>query len=438
MDVLFLSRIQFAITAGFHFLFVPMTLGVVILLAIMQTFWYKTGDEIWLKLVRFFGKLFLINFVVGVVTGISLEFQFGMNWAEYSRYVGDVFGVPLAIEATVAFFLESVFLGLWIFGWNKVSKKIHLFSIWMVALGSNFSALWILFANAFMQYPVGYQIVNSRVELIDFWALITSRYGWVKFFHTIFSSYIVGAFFVMAVSAYFIIKDINKEVFKRSFKLASYLALISSFGSILFGDFHAKDIYKLQPTKFAAMESVWETQKSAPYVIFSLPDVKNEKNYFEFLKIPYALSFLADYNINSEIKGLKDFSPDERPPVWLSFLSFKFMVLFGFYIILFSLVSSYFSYKDLLFNYPKFLKLSIYSLPIPYITCQLGWILAEVGRQPWAVYGLLKTKDAISKNLTVSDVFFTISVYLLVYGIIGIISVVFIIRHVKKGIDKEV
>ncbi|MCX7911107.1 MAG: cytochrome ubiquinol oxidase subunit I [Endomicrobia bacterium] len=435
MDVLFLSRIQFALTAGFHFLFVPMTLGVVVLIAIMQTFWYKTGDEVWLKLVKFFGKLFLINFAVGVVTGISLEFQFGMNWAEYSRYVGDIFGVPLAIEATVAFFLESVFLGLWIFGWDRVSKKIHLFSIWMVALGSNFSALWILFANAFMQYPVGYEIVNNRVELVDFWAFITSRYGWVKFFHTIFSSYIVGAFFVMAVSSYFIIRGKYMEIFKRSFKLASYLALISSFGSILFGDFHAKDIYKFQPTKFAAMESIWETQKKAPYIVFSFPDVKNEKNYFEFIKIPYALSFLADYNINSEIKGLKDFKPEDRPPIVLSFLSFKFMVLFGFYLALFSIIASYISYKNLIYNYPKFLKITLYSLPIPYITCQLGWILAEVGRQPWAVYGLLKTKDAISKNLSFSDVFFTLSVYFIVYSIIGIFAVVLMVKHIKKGIE---
>lgn len=435
MDSLFLSRIQFALTAGFHFLFVPMTLGVVVLLAIMQTFWYKTGDESWLKLVKFFGKLFLINFTVGVVTGISLEFQFGMNWAEYSKYVGDIFGVPLAIEATVAFFLESVFLGLWIFGWNKVSKKLHLLSIWMVALGSNFSALWILFANAFMQYPVGYQIANNRVELIDFWALVTSRYGWVKFFHTIFSSYVVGAFFMMAVSAYFILKNRHRDVFKRSFKLASYLALLSSFGSILFGDFHAKDIYKLQPTKFAAMESVWETQKGAPYVIFSLPDVKNEKNYFEFLKIPYALSFLADYDINAEIKGLKEFSPQERPPIMLSFLSFRFMVFFGFYILLFSIFASYISYKDLVFNYPSLLRTSIYSLPIPYLACQLGWILAEVGRQPWAVYGLLKTSDAVSKNLNAFNVFFTLSVYFLVYASIGIVAVVLMINHIKKGID---
>jgi len=222
MDVLFLSRLQFAVTAGFHFLFVPMTLGVVVLIAIMQTLWYRTNDEAWLKLSKFFGRLFLINFAIGVVTGISLEFQFGMNWARYSKYVGDIFGVPLAIEATAAFFLESTFLGLWIFGWNKISKKIHLFSVWMVAIGSNLSALWILFANAFMQYPVGFNVVNGRVELVDFASFIMSRYGWVKFFHTVFASYCVGAFFVMAVSAWHILKKKNgAETFKKSFKLAS-------------------------------------------------------------------------------------------------------------------------------------------------------------------------------------------------------------------------
>jgi len=412
-----------------------MTLGVVILVAIMQTLWYKTGDESYLKLVKFFGKLFLINFAIGIVTGISLEFQFGMNWAEYSKYVGDIFGVPLAIEATAAFFLESVFLGLWIFGWKKISKKIHLFSIWMVALGSNLSALWILFANAFMQRPIGYTITNSRVELIDFKAFLLNQYGWIKFFHTIFAAYVVGAFFVMGISAYHILKKNNADIFKKSFKIATYFAAISSIMVFLFGDFHAKDIYKFQPTKFAAMESVWETQKGASYPLIVIPDEKNEKNMIEAIKIPYFLSILATYNPLSEVKGLKEFPKEERPPVWLTFLSFRTMVLLGILFIAISIISVYLSYKDKIEN-NIFLKAIIFSIPLPYLACQLGWIVAEVGRQPWAVYGLLKTKDAISQNLTYNQVLFSFSGYLIIYTFLGILGLYLMIKNAKKGITE--
>ncbi len=433
MDLLFLSRLQFAMTAAFHFLFVPMTLGVVVLVAIMQTFWYKTGEEKWLKLVKFFGKLFLINFAIGVVTGISLEFQFGMNWAEYSKYVGDIFGVPLAIEATVAFFLESVFLGLWIFGWNRVSKKIHLISIWMVALGSNLSALWILFANGFMQRPVGYMIANGRVELVNFTEFLLNQYGWVKFFHTVFAAYVVGAFFVMGVSAYHLLK--NKEsIFRSSFKLAAYFGALSSILVFLFGDFHAKDISKFQPTKFAAMESVWETKKGADYPLILIPDEKNEKNAVEAIKIPKFLSILAAYDPNYEVKGLRDFPKEDRPPVLITFLSFRVMVVLGFLFIALSFLSVYLSYKNKLDN-NLFLKAMLYSIPLPYIAMQLGWIVAEVGRQPWAVYGLLRTRDAVSQNLSLNQVIFSFLGYGLVYTFLGILGFYLMVKNAKKSID---
>lgn len=433
MDLLFLSRLQFAMTAAFHFLFVPMTLGVVVLVAIMQTFWYKTGEEKWLKLVKFFGKLFLINFAIGVVTGISLEFQFGMNWAEYSKYVGDIFGVPLAIEATVAFFLESVFLGLWIFGWNRVSKKIHLISIWMVALGSNLSALWILFANGFMQRPVGYILANGRVELVNFSEFLLNQYGWVKFFHTVFAAYVVGAFFVMGVSAYHLLK--NKEsIFRSSFKLAAYFGALSSILVFLFGDFHAKDISKFQPTKFAAMESVWETKKGADYPLILIPDEKNEKNAVEAIKIPKFLSILAAYDPNYEVKGLRDFPKEDRPPVLITFLSFRVMVVLGFLFIALSFLSVYLSYKNKLDN-NLFLKAMLYSIPLPYIAMQLGWIVAEVGRQPWAVYGLLRTRDAVSQNLNLNQVMFSFFGYGLVYTFLGILGFYLMVKNAKKSID---
>lgn len=434
MDILLLSRLQFALTAGFHFLFVPMTLGVVVLTALMQTLWYKTGEEHWLKLTKFFGKLFLINFAIGVVTGISLEFQFGMNWARYSRYVGDIFGVPLAIEATAAFFLESVFLGLWIFGWERISRKTHLFSIWMVALGSNLSALWILFANAFMQHPVGYQLAESRVELVDFTAFLLSRYGWIKFFHTVFASYCVGAFFVMGVSAWHMLKKNNAETFRKAFKLASYFAALSSLMVLMLGDFHAKDVSTFQPSKFAAMESLWDGGKALSYPLIAFPDEKNEKNYVESLKIPYMLSILATYNPQGEIKGLKDFPREDRPPVLLTFLSFRLMVGLGFLFILLSLLSGWLSFKDKLEN-PLFLKIMIFSVPLPYLAMQLGWIVAEVGRQPWAVYGLLRTADSVSANLTFSQVMFSFAGYALVYSFLGAVGFYLIFKHASKGLE---
>ncbi|MEW5951453.1 MAG: cytochrome ubiquinol oxidase subunit I [Elusimicrobiota bacterium] len=434
MDVLFLSRLQFAVTAAFHFLFVPMTLGVVVLVAFMQTLWYKTGEEYWLKLTKFFGKLFLINFAIGVVTGISLEFQFGMNWSAYSKYVGDIFGVPLAIEATAAFFLESVFLGLWIFGWDKISKRVHLLSIWLVAIGSNLSALWILFANAFMQNPVGYKIAEGRVELTDFAAFMLNPYAWVKFFHTIFAAYCVGAFFVMGISAYHILKKRNVEAFSKSFKLASYFCAFSALMVFVFGDFHAKDISKYQPSKFAAMESVWETQKGAGYPILVLPDESGEKNTVEALKIPYMLSILATYDPFGEVKGLKEFPKEDRPPVFLTFASFRAMVGLGFLFIALSLLSVWLSWKNKLEN-PIFLKIMIFSIPLPYLAMQLGWIVAEVGRQPWAVYGLLKTAQAVSPNLSVSQVLFSLAGYFIVYSFLGFAGFYLMFKNAVKGIE---
>ncbi len=241
MDTVTLSRIQFAMTAGFHFIFVPLTLGLSLLVAWMETLYVRTGDELYLRMTKFWGKLFLINFVVGVVTGITLEFQFGMNWAEYSKYVGDIFGVPLAIEATVAFFLESVFIGLWIFGWDRVSKKVHCLSIWIVALAGNLSALWILIANGWMQHPVGYVLRNGRAEMVDFWAVLTNSYGWLKFGHTIVAGYVVGAFFVMAVSAYHILRKQHLAFFKRSFRMAATFALASAVLVVVIGDFHGAE-----------------------------------------------------------------------------------------------------------------------------------------------------------------------------------------------------
>jgi len=437
MDALTLSRIQFAVTAGFHFIFVPLTLGLSILVAYMETKYVRTGDVQYLKMTKFWGKLFLINFTLGIVTGITLEFQFGMNWAEYSKYVGDIFGAPLAIEATVAFFLESTFIGLWIFGWNKISKKMHAVSIWLVAIASNLSALWILLANGWMQHPVGYELRKGRAEMVDFIALITNTYGWLKFFHTVFSGYVVAAFFVMGVSAYHLLRKNNPDFFRKSFRIAAVFGLLSSFLVAGVGTFHAEEVAKTQPTKFAAMESLWETTKGAPYLLLLMPDEKNERNSVEGLRIPNFLSILAFHDPNAEIRGLKEFPVEERPPVAHTFFSFRAMAVLGFLFALLSLVAVVLSRNENLISSRVFLKVMFFVIPLPYLAAQLGWIVAEVGRQPWIVYNLLKTSDAVSKSISSSQVWMSLIGFTFVYGLLGLIDIYLLIKYSKKGPDDD-
>src|SRR3989338_2559082 len=293
MDTLALSRLQFAVTAMFHFLFVPLTLGLGWLTAWFETRYARSGDENYLRVARFWGKLFLINFALGVVTGITMEFQLGMNWAEYSRYVGDIFGAPLAIEAMAAFFLESTFIGVWVFGWERLSRKAHAASMWIVAFATNLSALWILLANGWMQHPVGYVLRNGRAEMVDFKALLLNPYGWLEFFHTVFSGCVVAGFFVMGVSAWHLLRKNQEELFKKSFGAGAVFALASSLLVAGVGDMSAVNAAKNQPAKFAAMESVWETRTAAPYTLLVVPRLNGEGNAVEALKVPYALSLMA-------------------------------------------------------------------------------------------------------------------------------------------------
>jgi cytochrome bd ubiquinol oxidase subunit I len=437
MDTIALSRLQFAVTAAFHFIFVPLTLGLSMLVAYMETRYVRSGDEMYLRMTKFWGKLFLINFTLGVVTGITLEFQFGMNWAEYSKYVGDIFGAPLAIEATVAFFLESTFIGLWVFGWNKVSKRVHVLSIWLVAVATNLSALWILLANGWMQKPVGYVLRNGRAEMVDFMAMVTNSYGWSKFFHTVLSGYVVAAFFVMGVSAYHILRKSHLNFFKRSFRMAALFGFVSSLLVFATGDFHAVEVARTQPTKFAAMESHWNTQRAAPYNLLAFPDTQNERNAIEMLGIPKGLSILAFHNGNAEVKGLKDFPLDERPPVLPIFLSFRGMVAIGMFFILLTFIGWILARKDRLESSPLFLRLILYSLALPYIGVQIGWIVAEVGRQPWLVYGLLKTSDGVSKSITPGQVLMSLAGFTVVYGVLAMVDFYLLTKYAKKGPDSD-
>ena len=437
MDALMLSRIQFAVTGMFHFIFVPLTLGLSIMVAWMETRYVISGDEIWLRMTKFWGKLFLINFALGVVTGITMEFQFGMNWAEYSRYVGDIFGAPLAIEATVAFFLESVFIGLWIFGWNKVSKKVHALTIWLVAIASNVSGLVILLANGWMQNPVGYVIRNNRAEMVDFLAVLTNPYGLIKFGHQITSAYALAAFFVLGVSAWHLLRKNETAFFKRSFKQAALFGLAATILVAAVGDFSSVKVAQVQPSKFAAMESIWETQKGVGMNLFLLPDEKRECNAIERLCIPNMVSMLAFHDPNASITGLKDIPKDLRPPVMPVFLSFRAMVGLGTYMILASLAAVFLSCKKNLEDYRLFLALLVFSIPLPYLAIQLGWLVAEVGRQPWIVYGVMKTADAVSKNVSAIQVAVSLAGFTIIYGGLGFIDIFLLTKYARKGPDND-
>ncbi|HLD44196.1 MAG TPA: cytochrome ubiquinol oxidase subunit I, partial [bacterium] len=329
MDVLFLSRLQFAVATLFHFIFVPLTLGLSIIVAIFETRYARTGDELYLKLTKFWGKLFLINFALGVVTGITLEFQFGTNWSRYSAFVGDIFGSLLAIEATVAFFLESTLVGVWIFGWQKLSPKKHALIMWLIAVAGTLSAVWIILANGWMQNPVGYVIKNGRAELASFSAVFFNKYAWLEFFHTMSASYLYSAFFVMGVSAYHLIKKQHVDFFTRSFKLALWFGLVCSVLVAFSGDLNGVNVAKVQPAKLAAMESHWQTSANAPMKLLVWPDEEAGKNAFEAFSVPSGLSLLAFHDPHATVKGLRDFAQEDRPPVLITFVAFRVMVAIG-------------------------------------------------------------------------------------------------------------
>jgi cytochrome d ubiquinol oxidase subunit I len=430
MDVVLLSRLQFAAATMFHFLFVPLTLGLSVLLAIMETKYVKTGDETYLRMTKFWGKIFLINFALGVVTGITLQFQFGTNWSRYSAYVGDIFGSLLAIEASVAFFLESTLIGVWIFGWRKLSKKAHATVMWLIAAAGIMSSIWILTANGWMQHPVGYTIRNGRAELVDFTAVLFNKFAILEIFHTVPAAFILSAFFVMGVSAYHLLKKQNIDFFTKSFRMALVFGLIFSIFIVIEGDMHAVHVTETQPAKLAAMEAHWETTTRAPLHLFAIPDEKNEKNSVEIGSIPGLLSFLGYHDFNAEVKGLKDFPKDERPPVLISLFSFRTMVALGTLFPLLTIIGWF--KRNRLVESPGYLKVMLFAIPLPYIAIELGWVLAEVGRQPWIVYGLMKTSDAVSP-VAGSQVLISLIAFILVYGLLGAVGFYLIAKTAKKG-----
>ena len=427
MDTLILSRWQFAVTTIFHFFLVPLTLGLSILLAILESMYVATGDETYKRMVRFWGKVFLINFAAGVVTGIVQEFHFGMNWSGYARFMGDIFGAPLAIEALLAFYLESTFIGLWVFGWDRLSKKLHLATIWLVAIASNLSALWILIANSFMQNPLGYAIENGRAVMTSFWALVTNPNLPFQFLHVLSDGITTAGFIVLGFSAWHLLK--NKQgalaLFQRSFKWAAIYALIGVVAVIVVGDAHGKYLEKVQPMKISAAEAIWQTESpSADFVVAAGIDQKNEKNPFE-ITIPKALSLLLYHKFEGGVEGLKDlqaeavakYGPgDYIPPVAITFWTFRIMVGVGFLMALLALLAILTPKIKVLNKNMLFMKLLLPAMALPYIASTCGWILTEQDRQPWIVYGLQKTQQAVSPNLTTGDVLFSLVLFLVLLG----------------------
>ncbi len=433
MDVVLLSRIQFAMTIGFHFLFPPISIGLAWLLVIVERLGWKKKDEIYEKIGKFFGKILALTFAVGVATGIVMEFQFGTNWAQYSKFVGDIFGAPLAAEGVFAFFLESAFLGLYIFGRNKVSKAVHWFSIFMVAIGSTISAFWILVAASWMQTPAGYIIKNGRAELTDFWAAVFNPSTVIRFFHVVDAALITGAFMMAGISAYFLIKNSHTEIAKKAMKLAVIFGLVVSLLELFpFGHESGREVAKEQPAKFAAIQGLYTTQSGAPLAVFAFPTMPPPQLKAK-IEIPGLLSWLAFGDANAKIKGINEFPQNDLPPLFITFVSYHNMVALGMLFILLTSLGTIQLYRKKLWESKKLLRIFIWVIPLPLIACQLGWISAEVGRQPWIVYNILRTKDAVSTAIVGGDVIFSIILFALIYLLLGSLYIYLLVREIKHG-----
>jgi cytochrome bd ubiquinol oxidase subunit I len=490
MDIVELSRLQFALTALYHFLFVPLTIGLSVLLGIMETVYVMTARPIWRDLVKFWGTLFGINFAMGVATGITMEFQFGTNWAYYAHYVGDVFGAPLAIEGLMAFFLEATFVGLFFFGWNRLSKIGHLVVTWLLALGTNFSALWILIANGWMQFPVGarFNADTMRMEVTDFMAVLFNPVAQAKFVHTVSAGYVTGSVFVLAVSAYYLLRGRHTALAKRSMTVAASFGLASALSVVVLGDESGYTAGQNQKMKIAAIEAMWHTEPApASFTAFGFPDVAGRKTDFA-IQVPWVLGLIATRSVNTPVPGieelvtlaktriksgmiandaqlratldahaadlgygllLKRFRPDVQnatedeisraaestiPNVPVLFWSFRFMVAFGFWFIALFALSFYLSARRGLDTYRPYLWAALLSLPLPWLSSELGWIVAEYGRQPWAVEGVLPTFLGVSST-DAGNVMFSIAGFVVFYSSLLIVDLYLLTKYIRLGPD---
>jgi cytochrome d ubiquinol oxidase subunit I len=438
-----LSRWQFAITIIYHFLFVPITIGMGLFVAGLQTAWYRTKQERYQRLTAFFGKILIINIALGVVTGIVQEFQFGMNWATYSRYVGDVFGAPLAIEGLVAFFLESVFLGLWVFGAGRLSPRLHLAAIWAVALGSILSAYFILAANAWMQHPVGYRKVGGRAEMTSLWAILTQANLLEAFAHVISAAIVTAGALALAVSAYHLLKKNELELFGHAARISLVVLLLGGLSVVTWGHFQGQLAAREQPMKMSAAEAVFNTEKPASLSLFAIGPFEKYPSKTSFnVTVPHLLSFLTDWRWNSQVEGVNDLQKQSesrygagnyKPIVAVNYWSFRLMVGIGFLLVAWSGLGLWLARRRTLERSRRFLFWSIPLLALPFLANTFGWVLREVGRQPWVVEGLLKTSDAFSHAVSVQAVAFTLAGFVLVYTLLTAVEAWLVVYVVKRG-----
>ncbi|MBN9110807.1 MAG: cytochrome ubiquinol oxidase subunit I [Pseudonocardia sp.] len=439
-----LARWQFAITTVYHFLFVPLTIGMAFVVAGMQTAWVRTSDDRYLRMTKFWGKLFLINFAIGVVTGIVQEFQFGMNWSDYSRFVGDIFGAPLAIEGLLAFFLESTFLGLWIFGWDRLPKKVHLATIWLAAIGTMLSAYFILAANSWMQHPVG-SVVNDaagRAELKDFGAVLTNSTAVGAFAHTITACFLTAGLFVLAISAWHLRKGDHTEVFRPSIRIALVTTLVAALGVIVTGDMQARLMTEQQPMKMAAAEALYDTVAPASFSLFTVGTLDGSHEVWS-IRVPRVLSFMATGSFDGRVDGInqlqaaseRTYGPgDYTPNIPATYWTFRLMIGFGFLALLLSVVGLWLTRKRARRPLPRwYLTAGVVGLFLPFAANSAGWIFTEMGRQPWAVFGVLRTADGVSPGVGPASVWTSMIVFTLLYGALAVVELRLMARYVKAG-----
>jgi cytochrome bd ubiquinol oxidase subunit I len=420
-----LARAQFATTSLYHFLFVPLTLGLGPIVAAFQTLWYRTRNEKWLRLTRFFGTLFLINFAIGVATGLVQEFQFGMNWSVYSRFVGNVFGAPLAIEGLAAFFLESTFLGLWIFGWNRLSPRVHLAALWLAVLGTWLSAYFILVANSFMQDPVGYKLVNGEAQLTSVWKLLSSTWALWAFGHTILAGLTTGAAVVFGVCCWQLARGRNVETFMPAAKVALIVLVPVSSVNLWFGSHFGIYVTEFQPMKISAAEALWNTEQRAGFSLFQIGGfTQNDETPRFSITVPDLLSYLSTGSFKGKVVGLNELNKQyERtyghgnyvPPVRAIYWSMRGMAYAGSLVALVALVGAYLYWRRRLERLRWFLWIGVATTFLPFLACAFGWCLTEIGRQPWIVQGLLKTSEATSPNVSTTWLGISLGIFVTLY-----------------------
>jgi len=447
MSVLELSRWQFGITTVYHFIFVPLTIGLSLVVACMQTAWVVRKDAVYLRMTKFFGKIFLINFAVGVVTGIVQEFQFGMNWSAYSVFMGNVFGAPLAMEALLAFFMESTFIGLWIFGWNKLSPRLHLATIWLAAIGTSLSAYFILAANAWMQHPVGYRVVpgSHKVELTSIFAVLTNSTAIAAWTHVFFVSFMVAGAVLIAVSAWHMARESQLRVFRRSMRIGLVLVLAAGIATAVTGDVQARLMDSQQPMKMAAAEALYNTSDAASFSLITIGSLNGSKEVWS-IRVPYLLSLIATLNPHGTVQGInnverayqKKYGPGSyKPVVPVTYWSFRLMAGFGTLAALLAAAGLWLTRRQRIPRSRWFYRAALWGLALPYLASTMGWIFTEMGRQPWTVFGLLTTAKSVSAGVAASSVIISMTVFTLLYAALAAIAGWLTVRHVKAGAPAE-